>query len=597
MYWRVALALVAAAAMSLVASGPGPAGDWPQLGYDTTHSGLNSAETAISAANVANTSLYWHAEAVGSSYNSGSSLAVANGVVYVADAGQLLAYDAAGRRGCDRRRECSPLWVGRGSSSSPAVADGVVYVNGSKLAAFDAAGKQGCDGRPRTCSPLWSAETGPGFDLGSSSPAVANRVVYAVASRFDRGARRSAVHLLAFDAAGRRGCSGRPGRCAPLWSAAIGEGEDPLLTTPTVANGIVFAHSSSSGGAAHLYAFDAAGVRGCAGRPKACSPLWTVDLGSGLIQSPAVVTGGHVYVGVAREVGESVYRGHFYAFDAKGERGCAGEPRTCSALWTAATGNASDHSLAAGNAIVYVGAFNLRRQGSRDASTLYAFDAAGTSGCGGRPKTCSPLWSAEVPGFLQSAPSIANGLVFASAGGDLFAFDAAGRKRCSRGQSRRCSPLWKAPTRNGFYLSTPVVANGAVYVSGVNCEESCGGQPSTDIYAFAVRYTARLLPTRHAVAAGRAVIVELKLLSRAKADVSAASLRVRALCVVHAAARDCAHRSIGYRKRFFTFRRGRYDFTVKTTGLRAGRYKLLFRAVGEPIGRFHAAKFTLAAVR
>ena len=61
--------------------------------------------------------------------------------------------------------------------SSPAVVNGIVYVGSQdgKLYAYDAAGSTGCSGSPKTCSPLWTVETG-----GSvySSPAIANGVVY-----------------------------------------------------------------------------------------------------------------------------------------------------------------------------------------------------------------------------------------------------------------------------------------------------------------------------------------------------------------------------------------------------------------------------------
>jgi hypothetical protein len=54
----------------------------------------------------------------------------------------------------------SPSGTGPGSSS-PVVAGGLAYsVGGSGLLAFDAAGKSGCSGTPARCTPLWSTSAG-----------------------------------------------------------------------------------------------------------------------------------------------------------------------------------------------------------------------------------------------------------------------------------------------------------------------------------------------------------------------------------------------------------------------------------------------------
>lgn len=71
---------------------------------------------------------------------------------------------------------CSPLWTGTTGSlirSSPAVANGVVYVGSSdgNLYAFPAS----CGTGGASCTPLWTATTANAID---SSPAVANGVIY-----------------------------------------------------------------------------------------------------------------------------------------------------------------------------------------------------------------------------------------------------------------------------------------------------------------------------------------------------------------------------------------------------------------------------------
>ncbi len=118
------------------------------------------------------------------SFGGGTAAAVANGVLYAGGA----AFDAAGNTNCSGTPKiCSPMWqyVHNVSGlpidfpSSPAVANGVVYFGSSddSLYAFDAAGHTNCSGTPpKSCTPLWSATTGGSLSL--SSPAVANGVVY-----------------------------------------------------------------------------------------------------------------------------------------------------------------------------------------------------------------------------------------------------------------------------------------------------------------------------------------------------------------------------------------------------------------------------------
>jgi outer membrane protein assembly factor BamB len=158
------------------------------------------------------------------------------------------------------------------------VANGIVYLSGygfgvhgdayGQLAAFDAHGRTGCSGTPKRCTALWSSQIGASF----SSPAVARGVVYV----------GSDLHTLyAFDAA-----SG-----APLWTSPTGT---ERFNAPAVANGVVYASPNNG----NLYAFDAAGITGCSGAPKTCTPLWTAprSVGVNLGGSPAVAYG-MIYIG------------------------------------------------------------------------------------------------------------------------------------------------------------------------------------------------------------------------------------------------------------------------------------------------------------
>ena len=61
----------------------------------------------------------------------------------------------------------------------------------------------------------------------------------------------------------------------------------------------------------------------------------------------------------------------------------------CAALWTGAARSTINSSLAVSNGVVYVGSLDRH---------LYAFDAAGVTGCSGTPKTCAPLWTGVTNG-------------------------------------------------------------------------------------------------------------------------------------------------------------------------------------------------------
>ncbi len=140
-----------------------------QFGFDAQHSRFNPYESELSPATVSTLVQAWNAT-TGNAI--GSSPAVANGVVYVGSGDhKLYAFKADG---CGQPT-CSFLWTasaGGAIESSPAVANGVVYVGSfdDKLYAFKA---DGCG--QSTCQPLWTASTG---DVIYSSPAVANGVVY-----------------------------------------------------------------------------------------------------------------------------------------------------------------------------------------------------------------------------------------------------------------------------------------------------------------------------------------------------------------------------------------------------------------------------------
>jgi outer membrane protein assembly factor BamB len=384
-----------------------------------------SPDTTITKKAIQSSSLVPKWSAALSDYNYASP-AVVNGVVYIGSngddgRGHLYAFDAAGVANCSGAT-CTPLWratITEGFDfSSPAVVDGVVYVNTDKLYAFDAAGTINCSGSPKTCTPLWTAPGG-----GRSSPAVADGVVYVGASNANR--------LYAFDAAGVTNCSGSPKTCAPLWTARTGD----WSTNPAVADGKVYVASFN-----RLRAFDAAGVTNCTGSPTTCTPLWSAPTRE-FPEDPAVANG-IVYLTAGDGSGEGDFDYIFSAFDAAGVTNCSGSPATCAPLWTTPTGDSaptgSAPAVAHGKVYVTLGG-------------LHVYDAAGVTNCTADwsgSKTCAPLWTASGAQDVV----VADGVVYAGS-----ASDAAGVINCSG------SPKFCAPLSPDFFVESPVISHGTIY--------------------------------------------------------------------------------------------------------------------------------------
>ena len=122
---------------------------------------------------------------------------------------------------CPADEVCGPIWhadtVTPFTFSTPAVAKGVVYVQGFKLYAFRAS----CATGGAKCSPLWKGDV-----PGSSSPAVANGVVYTGSNK---------GRLYAF----RAGCASGGRTCKPLYRGPP-SGGTPFATSPAVISGKVF---------------------------------------------------------------------------------------------------------------------------------------------------------------------------------------------------------------------------------------------------------------------------------------------------------------------------------------------------------------------
>ena len=98
--------------------------------------------------------------------------------------------------------------------------------------------------------------------------------------------------------------------------------------------------------------------------------------------------------------------------------------------WLDATGGAVTTAPTIADGVAYVGAGDGK---------VYAFDAAGKSGCGvGAPVTCAPLWTATVASNvgIRTSPVVAGGVVYVQGRDALMAFDAAGVAGCGTGPAK-----------------------------------------------------------------------------------------------------------------------------------------------------------------
>jgi hypothetical protein len=134
------------------------------------------------------------------------------------------------------------------------------------------------------------------------------------------------------------------------------------------------------------------------------------------------------------------------AFDAGGDTGCAGAPKTCAPQWQAVGPLLSQPMAAYG--FVYVDNGGL----------LDAYDAAGVQNCtGASPAICDPVWSGTGPG---QSPIVSNGLVYVGGANEVDAYrpDASG---CAAGSPARCSPVASYPL-GSFCPSADFCSIGAV---------------------------------------------------------------------------------------------------------------------------------------
>jgi hypothetical protein len=410
--------------------------EWAMYGAGPGRSGWNAAERTIGVGNVGLLQL-------GFSVADDGAFVVAGGLLYVATttgatSGEVRVYDAQARSGCSGAPVvCTPLWIASVPSSivgGPVVADGSLFVNSAlnRLNVFDATGSTGCTGIPRVCQAVWTA---PALGL---APLVDGGVVYVNWN----------AELRAYDAAGTDGCGGSPKVCQPLWTGVVPDCNAATLCYPTdgivAVGGRVFRalyRSYATGGTSPLQAwFDKSATTGCSGSPKTC--VGTITSGGQQLAGPGGADGAIVstFTDTSNPENELV-RAYLLVGDP------TGTPRWLQQVATGppgqqALGTVGKAALDASNAYVPTG------------SGVQAWAVDQPPSCTASA-TCRPLWQTTT---AANAVTIANGVVYDDAGR---AFDAAGTVGCS-GTPRVCSPVAQIGPPLGLGAEVEVV-NGWVY--------------------------------------------------------------------------------------------------------------------------------------
>jgi outer membrane protein assembly factor BamB len=357
--------------------------DWAMYNFAADRNSDNPYENVLSPASASGLTTAWSVAINENSYVN-SSPTIADGALYVGSSdANLHAFDAS---------TGALLWsapLHDVVSSSPAVANGVVFATDGNLFAFDAS----------TGSQLWEDDLSA--TSAYSSPAVANGVVYI-------GGHGGKVY--AFSAS----------TGAQLWSYNT---VAPAFSSPAVVNGVVYIGSD----------YDISGPTFFALNASTGALLWEAGPDGGgynMTATPAVVKG-VVYVGNWDYSGPD-----FFAYNAS----------TGALLWEAKLGRVIDSAAAVANGVVYV---ETDGQYTHTENDIIAMNAS----------TGAVLWSAVVPtsnggGVIMSAPAVANGVVYVgSGGGVLYAFDA-----------NTGAQLWNSGALGEFIFASPAVANGTVYV-------------------------------------------------------------------------------------------------------------------------------------
>ena len=401
--------------------------NWVTFGFSAAASGNNPYENVLNTATVKSLSLFGtgtglSANSVGASP---SPPVVYDGEVFVTDYYHHL---FAFKQTClVTAKVCSPLWSASAGIAQDqiSVANGVVYVPDASFTGIDAYSTSG--------SLLWKGTT-PFSGGGGGGPVVANKVVY-----FPDGRSLYAFSTNSLSA----NCSTSSGlrTCTPLWSSKAASAS--ISQGVTISGGLAYVSADK------LYAFNAtANASTCTTSAGAttCSPVWTGTSYSAQADGQPVVAAGEVYVDQGNGI---LYQ---YPTTAGGAN-CSGPTtaRTCTPHWK--TGISFSYGAPAiANGMIFANANSF----------LAALSASTGALVWTTPQFATGQWG---------TPVAANGVVYTGDGNNsLGAYSEGKTAQCATaigpfGNVPTCHPLWTA-TQKGAAVATPVVADGAVYVSG-----------------------------------------------------------------------------------------------------------------------------------
>jgi outer membrane protein assembly factor BamB len=309
-------------------------------------------------------------------------------------------------------------------------------------------------------------------------------------------------------------------------------GDDFPPSTNSAGGAVAIAGSREYAG---LSVYDASAYcPGDSGNPLPCPPLWSYSSRPFFDLFPGVLSGSILYLpfnGPFLHGGQDRY---VAAYDANGAVGCSSPPVVCGEMWSYPVNQVSG----SGQPLLAVAGGRLF---STSEIYLDAYDANGRTNCSGARKVCHPLWEiARTDTFWDGAPVVAGNTVFARAGGQLFAmnaatgvtlwssrpdvsiatdpavangllyigtadgrvvaYDATGARGCG-GNPKTCAPLWH--TAGGAALSAPSVANGVVFAGAADGTVrafdaagslQCSGTPKTCAALWTAKLSAGALP-------------------------------------------------------------------------------------------------------
>ena len=385
-----------------------PACGWLQPGYNEGHTYSNDLETTITPGNVS--TLVEHTIPTGPVGN----LLIVGDLLLVTDSNGLTAFD---RRACPRSDNgpCTPKWQWSDPGVWHVISDGrqLFLDTLSGVVALDLAGRVLWKWAEPIVVPPAPGTSLSGFGLHGG------RLFQTLSLRRSDGKYDSLLEV--FPTVGCGGAS-----CAPrqmvldaggtysigptvfvddtffivtndlLRAIDIGSGTEAWRAPLWFPNGVIardgklFVNVDAYG--KRVLVFDTKDPSGCGGTPRICAPLQILSGDFGLFAASSA----HL---LAMRYGP----GASLTWRRSSDTSCPG-PLSCPAEATSTdVGAASPISpIAVGGRVVYV-------LGDK---SIHAFDEAAVAGCGGTPKVCSPLWTANLGDVQSIGPRVFDGRVY-----------------------------------------------------------------------------------------------------------------------------------------------------------------------------------------